>query len=61
MDSSSIEIHKHLKESLAGRRSLFKIYPLCWKEWQQTKGSLDDFIIYGGMPGLVHLNNKTEK
>ena len=59
--SSSIEIHKHLKESLAGRRNLFKVYPLCWEEWHQTKRSLDEFIVYGGLPGLIHLNNKTEK
>ena len=26
--SSSLEIHKHLKESLAGRRFLFRVYPL---------------------------------
>ena len=26
--SSSLEIHKHLKESLAGRRFLFRIFPL---------------------------------
>ena len=59
--SSSLEIHKHLKESLAGRRRLFRVYPLIWKEWQQTKGDFDKFLIYGGMPGLIHLESRDEK
>lgn len=59
--SSSLEIHKHLKESLAGRRTLFKIDPLPWDEWKQTKGTLNDFIVYGGMPKLVHFDNREEK
>ena len=59
--SSSLEIHKHLKESLAGRRRVLPIYPLTWNEWRQTKGEIENFIIYGGMPGLVHLPLKDEK
>lgn len=31
--SSSIEIHKHLKESLAGRKIHNNIFPLCFSEW----------------------------
>ena len=59
--SSSLEIHKHLRESLAGRRSIFKVYPLSWEEWRQTGGSIEEFTVFGGMPGLVHLASKTEK
>ncbi len=59
--SSSIEIHKHLKESLAGRQRVFKIYPLTFNEWQQTNGSLGDFLAMGGMPGLVHIQKRDEK
>ena len=59
--SSSLEIHKHLKESLAGRRKILSIYPLCWDEWKQTKGNIEDFIVYGGMPGLIHLPAREEK
>lgn len=42
--SSSLEAHKHLKESLAGRRNIFSVYPLSWSEWKQTKGSFKNFI-----------------
>ncbi len=59
--SSSIEIHKHLKESLAGRRKIFKIYPLVLEEWQSTEKSLEDFLAYGGLPGLLNLSQRSEK
>ncbi len=59
--SSSLEIHKHLKESLAGRMTIVPIYPLTWKEWRQTKGKLKEFMVYGGMPGLVHLKKREQK
>lgn len=59
--SSSLEIHKHLKESLAGRRKIFRIYPLTWSERSQTTGSFNDYVVYGGMPGLVHLGETEEK
>ena len=59
--SSSLEIHKHLKESLAGRRRIFKIHPLVSEEWKQTKGAWDKFLIYGGMPGLLHKKSREEK
>ncbi len=79
--SSAIEMHKHLKESLAGRRRLYRLLPLSFSEWLPSKtariklpGSiyskvnprthrylqkyLEEFIIFGGMPGLVHERNK---
>lgn len=59
--SSSIEIHKHLKESLAGRRKIFKIFPLVYEEWKQTNKSEEDFLIYGGLPGLLKLPLRDEK
>jgi len=54
--SSSIEIHKHLKESLSGRYRLTEIYPCFYKrEMAQIKGySFDDFFATGGMPGIIH-------
>ncbi|MCX5657754.1 MAG: ATP-binding protein [Candidatus Omnitrophica bacterium] len=53
--SSSLEIHKHLKESLAGRRFLYRIYPL---EYSEIKDSyphfaFKDYLRFGGMPGLI--------
>lgn len=59
--SSSLEIHKHLKESLAGRQKIIKIHPLSWNEWKQTGGNLEEFLTMGGMPGLVHIKDRDEK
>lgn len=82
--SSSIEMHKHLKESLAGRRRLFRLFPLSFSEWLPSKSPgiklpasinskvspgnhfklktyLEEFIILGGMPGLVHQRNPEDK
>jgi len=35
--SSSIEIHKHIKESLAGRKFIFRIFPLQLEEIQKSR------------------------
>lgn len=74
--SSAIEMHRHLKESLAGRRRIYRLFPLSFSEWLPSKTSaiklpqnirskiniqthnklakyLEEFIIFGGMPGLV--------
>lgn len=53
--SSSLEIHKHLKESLAGRRFTFKIYPLTYGELKAhfKDYKLETYLRYGGMPGLT--------
>lgn len=59
--SSSIEIHKHLKESLAGRRKIFKIFPLCLEEWKETEKTFDEFLLYGGLPGLLSISKRDEK
>ena len=53
--SSSLEIHKHLKESLAGRFLKTMIYPLIMDEWQQyPKFSNNEYLQWGGMPALIH-------
>ncbi len=61
--SSSLEIHKHLKESMAGRRFLYKIYPL---EYAEIKNSnidfrLGEYLRFGGMPGLTHAASAERK
>jgi uncharacterized protein len=61
--SSSLEIHKHLKESLAGRRFLYRIYPL---EYAEIRNSYPDFrfgdyLRFGGMPGLTHTDSEERK
>ncbi len=58
--SSSIEIHKHLKESLAGRRLITRIGPLSFQEYSQAFPSespqkiLSRYLTFGGLPGLLH-------
>lgn len=61
--SSSLEIHKHLKESLAGRRFLYQIYPLSFAELRANSSSYDirDYLIFGGMPGLTQADSKERK
>jgi len=53
--SSSLEIHKHLKESLAGRFRLSIIHPLTDGELRQLPShSFAEFLRFGGLPGLIH-------
>jgi uncharacterized protein len=63
--SSSIEIHKHLKESLAGRRLVSYIYPLEFNEYQQLPTPSDqlinNYLLFGGLPGLIHISDHNEK
>jgi predicted AAA+ superfamily ATPase len=61
--SSSLEIHKHLKESLAGRRFLFRIYPLQYPELKaySLNYTLENYLRYGGMPGLTHTDSQERK
>lgn len=61
--SSSLEIHRHLKESLAGRRFLYRIFPL---EYTDIKNSLPDvtleeYMRFGGMPGLISTDSVERK
>ena len=61
--SSSLEIHKHLKESLAGRRFLFRVYPLQYPEIKSARESfsLDLYLRYGGMPALSQTDSDERK
>ena len=60
--SSSLEIHRHLKESLAGRFKKTMIYPLTLDEAQQTPHyDFKSYLQWGGMPGLLHQNTPEEK
>ena len=60
--SSSLEIHKHLKESLAGRFRKTMIFPLSLDEASQIEGSnFENFLRWGGLPGLIHRKTDEEK
>lgn len=61
--SSSLEIHRHLKESLAGRRFLYRIFPLEYTEIRNNNPdyTFEDYLRFGGMPGLTHTNSPERK
>lgn len=61
--SSSLEIHKHLKESLAGRRFLYRIYPLEYAEIRRSNPGFkfEEYLRFGGMPGLTHTASAQRK
>jgi len=61
--SSSLAIHKHLKESLAGRRFLFRIFPLQYAEIKESVKpySLETYLRYGGMPALTDTDDEKRK
>lgn len=63
--SSSVEIHTHLRESLAGRRVTYRIFPLTWSEysaWESPdRPSFEDYLRYGGLPGLAHVRDTTRR
>ena len=61
--SSAMEIHTHLKESLAGRKNIYGIYPCCLAEIGQViqDNPFAYYCQYGGMPGLVNLPTKDKK
>lgn len=58
--SSALEMHKHLKESLAGRYNKFYLYPLSYEEFLSTALPEDLFLKYGGLPGTYFEDNKEE-
>lgn len=61
--SSSLEIHSHLKESLAGRRFLYRIFPLEYAEIKNNNHdfTFEDYLRFGGMPGLTHTDSPERK
>ena len=61
--SSSVEIHKHLKESLAGRRRLIQVPPLSFDELQRVFKSKtsDYYFMYGGLPGVIQEKTKNNR
>ncbi|MAE71962.1 MAG: hypothetical protein CME06_16035 [Gemmatimonadetes bacterium] len=63
--SSSVEIHSHLGESLAGRTMTYRIYPLSWEELSQwdspARPDYTDFLRYGGLPGLATVADEERK
>lgn len=59
--SSALEMHKHLKESLAGRKVEKIIYPFNYLEFQQSQQSFEEYLQFGALPGLLTKKTKEEK
>jgi predicted AAA+ superfamily ATPase len=65
--SSSIEMHKHLQESLAGRRLVTTIAPLSFIEYRQIDAAAaasklySSFVTFGALPGLINIPSADEK
>lgn len=56
--SSSMEIHKHLKESLAGRFYRTMIFPLTLSEIEQIpQTDINSYLQWGGLPELAHCDS----
>jgi len=60
--SSSIEVHTHLRESLAGRSVTYRIFPLTWAEYSDwdspERPSFEDYLRFGGLPGLSRVRDE---
>lgn len=65
--SSSVEIHRHLKESLAGRRLTTMVSPLSFEEFGRRSprgaaaGRYEEYLTYGGLPGLLQASDASSK
>ncbi|MEY3370215.1 MAG: hypothetical protein RLZZ361_885 [Cyanobacteriota bacterium] len=59
--SSALEMHKHLKESLAGRKNSYIITPLNFQEIQQSKTSFSKYLSHGGYPELVSIDDQSKQ
>jgi predicted AAA+ superfamily ATPase len=63
--SSSIEIHTHLRETLAGRRVAYRVFPLSWLEYcdwdSPERPSFEDYLRHGGLPGLSQVQDEERK
>jgi len=60
--SSSLQIHKHIRESLAGRKRVFSIFPCNLNEMYQLwkEDSLYNYLKYGGLPGITKCKNPND-
>ena len=65
--SSVFDLDNQLGEPLVGRSYTFKLFPLSQMElaanenYLDTKGNLNNRLIYGGYPELVHLTSNDKK
>lgn len=55
--SSALEIHRHMRESLAGRKRIFHVNPCGYAEMKQAWGKETPglYLRFGGLPGMAGL------
>ncbi len=59
--SSAIEMHKHIKESMAGRVHRYRLMPLLLDEYLSVDLadlSINEYYIYGGLPELYQYSGE---
>lgn len=56
--SSALEIHRHMRESLAGRKRVFHVFPCSFSEMKQIwkKEMPEAYLRFGGLPGMGALS-----
>lgn len=65
--SSVFDLDNQLGEPLVGRSYTFKLFPIAQMEliksenYLETRGNLNDRLIYGGYPELLHLKSNAQK
>lgn len=65
--SSAFELHNQVGEPLVGRMRSFMLFPLSQMEFSktenllQTKGNLEERLVFGGYPELLKLENNEQK
>lgn len=60
--SSALSMHRHLKESMAGRLIMNRIFPLSLTELSQIHSFEPESVLrYGALPGLIHCADEEEK
>ncbi len=65
--SAAFDLHNQTGEPLVGRMYSFQLYPLAQMELSkyenkmETRGRLEERLVYGGYPELLHLENLDQK
>lgn len=65
--SSAFELNNQVGEPLVGRMSVIKLFPIAQVEFQEyeslleTRSNLNNRLIYGSYPELLHLDDNKEK
>jgi len=65
--SSAFELNNQIGEPLVGRMQTMQLFPLAQLEFQQIENQLETYakleerLIFGGYPELLHLENQSQK